>query len=217
MIRTSIFIADDHPIVRDGVKSILSGNNNYNVIGEAETGPKTLHGITNLAPDLVIMDISMPELDGILVTERVTKEFPDIKVIMLSMHKERQYAINAFRAGAKGYILKGRDSNEILIAVNKVASNQIYVSPPLADEIMSDFANIVSGEQFMDPFGSMSLREKEVVKLVTEGCTSKEIAEKLYLSISTIKTYRSNIMRKLKVKDTAGLIKLAIQKGLVEL
>ena len=217
MTKTSIFIADDHPIVMDGVKSILSGNNNYNIVGEAETGPKALHGITSLAPDLVVMDISMPELDGILVTERVTKEFPNIKVIILSMHKGRQYAVDAFRAGAKGYILKGRDSDEILMAVNKVASGQIYVSPPLADEIMSDFANILAGEQPLDPFGSMSLREKEVVKLVTEGCTSKEIAEKLYLSISTIKTYRSNIMKKLKVKDTAGLIKLALQKGLIKL
>lgn len=216
MVQKKIFIADDHPIVRDGVRAVLTAAKKYVVVGEAENGPEALKGINAHRPDLVLMDISMPELDGILVTERVMKDLPETKVIMLSMFNDRQYAINAFRAGARGYILKGRDSNEILEAVEQVLSGHIYVSPPLAGEIMSDFMNIVKGEQSIDPVVSLSIREREVIKLVAEGCTSKQVAEKLCLAESTIKTYRTNIMKKLKVKETAGLIKFAVQKGLVK-
>lgn len=213
-----IFIADDHPIVRDGITAILSAEKSYTVVGVAENGTEALNGIAEHNPDLVLMDISMPELDGILVTRRITKEFPNIKVIILSMHKGRQYAVDAFRAGARGYILKGRDSNEILLAVKRVMSGLIYVSPPLADEILSDFVNIIKGEQdTLDPFKSLTLRESEVLKLIAEGYTSKKIAGKLFLAESTIKSYRANIMSKLDVHDTAGLVKLAIHKGLVEL
>lgn len=213
-----IFIADDHPIVRDGITAILSAEKSYTVVGVAENGTEALNGIAEHNPDLVLMDISMPELDGILVTRRITKEFPDIKVIILSMHKGRQYAVDAFRAGARGYILKGRDSNEILLAVKRVMSGLIYVSPPLADEILSDFVNIIKGEQdTLDPFKSLTLRESEVLKLIADGYTNKKIAGKLFLAESTIKSYRANIMSKLDVHDTAGLVKLAIHKGLVEL
>lgn len=216
MAKIKIFIADDHSIVRDGVKAMLSQENKYVVVGEAEDGLQTLQGVAAQRPDIVMMDISMPELDGILVTERIMNELPDTKVIMLSMYKDRQYVINAFQAGVKGYILKGRDSNEILLAVEQVLSGRVYVSPSLAGEIMSDFMNIVKGEQAPDPLGALSLREKEVIKLVVDGCSSRQIAEKLYLAESTIKTYRSNIMKKLKVRDAAGLIKFAMQKGLVK-
>jgi two-component system response regulator NreC len=158
----------------------------------------------------------MPELDGILVTMRITKEFPDIKVIIFSMHRDRQYAVDAFKAGARGYILKGGDSSEILLAVKQVLSGQIYVSPPLADEILSDFVNILKGDQeTLDPFDSLTLREREVLKLIAEGNTNKKVAEKLFLAESTIKSYRANIMMKLKVHDTAGLVKLAVHKGLI--
>ena len=218
MALVKIFIADDHPIVRDGIKAILSADNNYVVVGDAENGPEALHGISTHNPDLVLMDISMPEIDGILVTRRITKEFPDIKVIILSMHKDRQYAVDAFKAGAKGYILKGRDSNEILLAIKRVMSGLIYVSPPLADEILSDFVSIIKGEkESLDPFESLSIRESEVLKLVAEGHTNKKVAEILFLAESTIKSYRANIMLKLDVHDTAGLVKLAVQKGLIEL
>lgn len=217
MKKIKIFIADDHSIVRSGVKGLFAGSEKYEVVGEAEDGLKALAGIAESRPDILIIDITMPELDGILVTERVVKDHPGIKVIVFSMHQELQYAVDAMRAGAKAYILKGGASDEIMLAVGKVANGQIYISSPLSEQIMSDFVGIIRGEQSLDPSESLTLREKEVLKLIAGGSTNKEVAAKLFLSVSTIKSYRVNIMRKLKVHDTATLVKTALQQGLVVL
>jgi len=212
-----LFIADDHSIVRSGVKGLFADSKKYEVVGEADDGLKALAGIGEYRPDIVIIDVTMPGLDGLLVTERVVKDYPGIKIMVLSMHQELQYAVDAMRAGAKAYILKGGDSDEILLAVDKVASGQIYISSPLSDQIMSDFVGIIRGEQKLDPAESLTLREKEVLTLIAEGSTNKEVAAKLFLSVSTIKSYRVNIMRKLKVNDTAGLVKAALRQGLIAL
>ncbi len=215
MNKLKVFIADDHSIVRSGVKGLFSGSAKYEVVGEAGDGLAALAGIGQHHPDIVIIDITMPELDGLLVTERIVKDYPGIKVIVFSMHQELQYAVDAMRVGAKAYILKGGDSGEILLAVDRVARGQIYISSPLSDQIMSDFVGIIRGEQALDSSEALTLREKEVLKLIAEGYTNKEIAVKLFLSISTIKSYRVNLMRKLKVNDTASLVRIAMQQGLV--
>jgi len=215
MNKLKVFIADDHSIVRSGVKGLFSGSAKYEVVGEAGDGLEALAGIGQYRPDIVIIDITMPELDGLLVTERIVKDYPGIKVIVFSMHQELQYAVDAMRVGAKAYILKGGDSGEILLAVDRVACGQIYISSPLSEQIMSDFVGIIRGEQALDSSESLTLREKEVLKLIAEGYTNKEIAAKLFLSVSTIKSYRVNLMRKLKVNDTASLVRIAMQQGLV--
>ncbi len=215
MNKLKVFIADDHSIVRSGVKGLFSGSAKYEVVGEAGDGLAALAGIGQHHPDIVIIDITMPELDGLLVTERIVKDYPGIKVIVFSMHQELQYAVDAMRVGAKAYILKGGDSGEILLAVDRVARGQIYISSPLSDQIMSDFVGIIRGEQALDSSEALTLREKEVLKLIAEGYTNKEIAVKLFLSVSTIKSYRVNLMRKLKVNDTASLVRIAMQQGLV--
>lgn len=217
MKQIKIFVADDHPIVRNGIKSIFADEEGYSIVGEADDGLKAFQGVSAEQPDVAILDISMPELDGILVTERIKKEFPYIKVIVLSMHQSCQYAVDAFRAGASGYILKGGEVDEVLLAVRNVMAGQIYVSPPLVNEIMSDFLGIIKGEQSLDPINSLTLREKEVLQLIAEGHTTKRVAAKLFLSASTIKSYRVKIMKKLKVNDTAGLIKAALKNGLIKL
>ena len=215
MAQIKVLVVDDHPVLRKGVRSLLAADSQYTVVAEAGDGVEALKCVSTHKPDLIVMDINMPELGGILVTERITKDFPDIKVIILSMYEDRQSAVDAFRAGAKGYVLKGGDAGEILLAADKVMSGLKYLSPPLADEITRDFVEIIRGEQAMEPFESLSLREREVLKLVAEGCTTKDIAEKLCLSPTTIKSYRNNVMKKLKVNDTVGLVKVAIQKRLV--
>ncbi len=215
MDKLRVFIADDHSIVRSGVKGLFSGSAKYEVVGEAGDGLEALAGIGQHHPDIVIIDITMPELDGLLVTERIVKDYPGIKVIVFSMHQELQYAVDAMRVGAKAYILKGGDSGEILLAVDRVARGQIYISSPLSEQIMTDFVGIIRGEQTLDSSEALTLREKEVLKLIAEGYTNKEIAAKLFLSISTIKSYRVNLMRKLKVNDTASLVRIAMQQGLV--
>ncbi len=217
MIQIKVLVVDDHPILRKGIRSLLSDDSKYAVVGEAGNGVEALKYVSALKPDLVVMDINMPELGGILTMERIIKDFPDTKVIILSMYEDRQSAVDAFRAGAMAYVLKGGDADEILLAADKVMSGLKYLSPPLADEITRDFVEIIRGEQAMEPFDSLSLREREVLKLVAEGCTTKEVADKLCLSPTTIKSYRNDIMKKLNVNDTVGLVKVAIQKKLVML
>jgi len=213
--KVKVFIADDHSIVRSGVKGLFSGSAKYEVVGEAGDGLAALAGIGEYRPDIVLIDITMPELDGLLVTERVVKDYPGVKVIVFSMHQELQYAVDALRAGARGYILKGGDSGEILLAVDRVVGGHVYISSPLSEQIMSDFVGIIRGEQALDNSEALTLREKEVLTLISEGSSNKEAAAKLFLSVSTIKSYRVNIMRKLKVHDTASLVRVALQQGLV--
>lgn len=215
MEKTTVFIADDHPYIREGVRSIFSNLPDYEVVGEAEDGLDALKSIEELKPDIVVMDITMPRLNGIEATRRIVEELPRTKVIMLSMHADPIHAIDAFRAGATGYTLKDAPPGELLKAVEKVKSGQKYASPAVTEELINDFVDVIRKERTDDPFDSLSDREKEVLKLIAEGDTSKKIAEKLYISVATVKSHRNNIMKKLKVNDMAALIKLAIRKGII--
>ncbi|MBI5643439.1 MAG: response regulator transcription factor [Deltaproteobacteria bacterium] len=216
MKKIRVFIADDHPVLRNGIKSIFSALPDYIVAGEADNGVSALKEISSVKPDLIIMDITMPDLDGIVATRRVTEEFPETKVIILSMHADVFHAIDAFRAGAMAYVLKDSAPSELLMAVEKVMKGSKYASPAVSEELFNDFVDIIKKEQSQDPFDTLSQREKEILKLIADGSTSKEIADKLFISVSTVKSHRNNIMKKLKVSDMANLIKIAIRKGIVE-
>lgn len=214
MKKIRIFIADDHPVFRNGIKSVLSGSD-YEVIGEADNGNTALKAISVMKPDIAILDITMPDLDGIAVTRRVVEEVPATRVIILSMHADLNHPIDAFRAGALGYVLKDSDPGELLKAVEKVIAGGKYASPAVTEELLNDFVDVIKKEQSNDPFDTLSVREKEILKHIADGSTSKEIAEKLFISLATVKSHRNNIMKKLKVNDMASLIKTAIKKGIV--
>lgn len=214
MKKIRIFIADDHPVFRNGIKSVLSGSD-YDVIGEADNGSAALKAISVMKPDIAILDITMPDLDGIAVTRRVVEEVPGTRVIILSMHADLNHPIDAFRAGALGYVLKDSDPGELLKAVEKVSSGGKYASPAVTEELLNDFVDVIKKEQSNDPFDTLSAREKEILKHIADGSTSKEIAGKLFISLATVKSHRNNIMKKLKVNDMASLIKTAIKKGIV--
>ena len=214
MKKIRIFIADDHPVFRNGIKSVLSGSD-YEVVGEADTGNTALKAIAVMKPDIAILDITMPDLDGIAVTKRVVAEVPGTRVIILSMHADLNHPIDAFRAGALGYVLKDSDPGELLKAVEKVSSGGKYASPAVTEELLNDFVDVIKKEQSNDPFDTLSAREKEILKHIADGSTSREIAEKLFISLATVKSHRNNIMKKLKVNDMASLIKTAIKKGIV--
>ena len=215
MEKVKIFIADDHPIVREGIKTFFSYLPDYIVVGEAEDGSKVFEKIADLKPDVVIMDITMPHLDGIQVTSRVTDEFPETKVIILSMHHDRDHAIKAFRAGAMAYVVKGASLKEILMAVERVLAGKMYASSSVADDLLCDFIDIIKRDHTIEFFDTLSQREKEVLKLVADSATNKEIADKLCIAVSTVKSHRNTIMRKLNVNNIASLVKIAIRKGLV--
>jgi DNA-binding NarL/FixJ family response regulator len=213
MTVTRIVVADDHELLRDGLKSTLGKIEGYEVVGEASNGTDALRLVEELRPDIVIMDVTMPGLDGISVTKRIVESF-GTKVVVLSMHEEGIYAVNAFKAGAMAYVLKGTAAVEVLQAIEEVLRGARYASPSVANELLGSFVDILQKDLPIDPIDTLTTREKEVLKHIASGSTNKEIGEKLFIALSTVKTHRVNIMTKLDVHDVAGLTRIAIEKGL---
>ena len=214
MDKVSILIADDHPIIRSGLKNLFDDDGRFEVTAEADSGMNALNGVEMHKPDIVIMDISMPGMDGIETTRRIRREFPETKVIILSMHQERQYAIDAFRAGASGYVLKGSDPKEVLESVRRVLENGLYASPSVTDKLLYGIVDFIKKEQVTEPYDTLTDREREIFGLIADGEKNREIAERLCISVHTVKTHRVNIMNKLDVHDMAGLMKIALKKGI---
>jgi DNA-binding NarL/FixJ family response regulator len=211
----TVFLADDHTIVRDGLRYLLEAHNDIKVIGEASNGRDAVKKIKNLQPNIVIMDIVMADLNGIEATEQICREYPVTKVIMLSMRSSSESILRSLKAGARGYLLKESAGRELITAIRAVHSGQRYLSHKVSDKMVGAYLEKTEGMQ--DPVSVLSQREREVLQLVVEGRTSAEIAEKLFLSVKTIETYRSRLMQKLGIKDIPSLIKFAIQHGLTSL
>ena len=214
--KITVFVADDHVLIRRGLKDILAKNQEIAVVGEAGDGPEAISEIKRLKPDVVLMDITMPKMDGIEATELILKELPETKVIILSMHQEHHYAVDAFRAGARGYVLKGSDPSEVLDSVRRVSRGGRYASPVISEGLLSGYVDLIQKDKALEPFDTLTAREKEILKLLAEGLKNNDIAEKLFISAHTVKTHRINIMRKLDVHDMGGLVKVAMRKGLIE-
>lgn len=212
--KVRILVVDDHPLIRTGLNIILSDNPNYMVIGSAADGLQALKDIEEHSPDVVFMDINMPFLDGLEATKQITEKFPDTKVIMLSMDSEEESAVKAFRAGAKGYLLKNAHHSQMLAAVESVLGGGLFVSPGIANSLLSGFVEAAKKDKVTEPFETLTRREKEILGLIAHGIKNKAIADKLFISLSTVKTHRANIMEKLDIHDMAGLTKIAIRKGL---
>ena len=209
-----ILLADDHDLVRAGFRSLLQNFEGIQVVGEAADGQQVLRLVETLKPDLVLMDIAMPELNGLEATARITKEFPQVRVLILSMHANEEYARRAIRAGAQGYLLKRASTAELELAVRAVARGEPYLTPAISKHLLADFARQASPAS---PLEQLSPRQREVLQLIAEGYSRKEIAEKLSISAKSFDVYRSEIMEQLGIDDTAGLVRFAIQHGLVSL
>jgi len=213
----TVFLADDHAVVRDGLRYLLEAQKDITVIGVAANGREAVREVTRLSPKVVIMDIAMPELNGIEATEQICKTCPSTQVIILSVHHSSEHILRALNAGACGYLLKESAGAEVVDAVRAVQTGERYLSRKVSDQIVDIRLSQGKGKEIKDPLTTLSLREREVLQLVAEGKTSKEIAEILFLSPKTIETYRSRLMQKLGLKDTAGLVKFAIAQGLTGL
>jgi len=207
----NIILADDHLIVRDGIKVLLEEDNVNNIVYEASNGLEVLEFLKNELSDIIIMDLSMPVLNGIFTTERIKKKHPDIKIIILSRHDAEEYIVEAFRAGADGYIVKNAASHELRDAVKIVSIGNKYLSPSISNVVIRN----LNASQNIN-INQLTPRENEIYQLLAEGCSSKEIANKLYISVETVSTHRKNIMRKLNVRNIVELTKKAIQSGIVE-
>ena len=209
-----IILADDHALLRQGVKRIISEAGDLEVIGEAGDGLELLALLNHLRPDLIILDISMPNLRGIDAIHEVTTTYPEVKILVLTMHKAREYLYQAISSGAKGYLLKDDADKELFSAIETIRNGKIYVSPLLAEDLTDDWAQICRGKnQLPLQSESLTLRERQVLKLIAEGRSNKDIADLLYISVRTVERHRANVMDKLSLKKTADLVKYAIEKG----
>ncbi|MCE5245187.1 MAG: response regulator transcription factor [Syntrophobacteraceae bacterium] len=211
-----ILLADDHKIVRDGLRVLLEKEEGMEVVAEAEDGRTTVRLARELLPDVIIMDIGMPHLNGIDATRQILSELPNVKIIALSMHSDRRFVAQMFKSGASGYLLKDCAFEELSRALRSVLSNQIYLSPAIAGPVMEDYVRHLSKG---DPssFSVLTAREREIVQLLAEGMTTKQIAASLHVSIKTVETHRQQIMNKLNIHSMADLIKFAIREGLTSL
>lgn len=210
----SIILADDHVLIRHGIKNIIKQHGEYEVIGEVNDGEEVLRLMNKDAADLVIMDITMPKMSGIEAAEVVRRRYPRTKVLMLTMHKSKEYFSQAMSAGADGYLVKDDSDTELLVAIETIKNGKTYLSPFFAEGFTEDVIQAYRSEEG-NLIKKLSKREKEVLQLVVDGLTSKAIAEKLNLSPRTVDTHRSNLLKKFNLKKSVDLVNYAIRCGLV--
>jgi DNA-binding NarL/FixJ family response regulator len=210
---TRVLLADDHALVRAGIRALLEKIPNVEVVGEAGTGRKALELVRSELPNIVLMDIAMTELGGLEALPRVTKDFPSVKVIILSAHASEEYVIRALRDGASGYMLKDSATSELELAINSVIQGKVYLSPSISRTMIDDYLQRVSGA--VSPLELLTSRQREILQSIAEGKNAKEIAADLDISIKTVESHRLQLMDRLKIHDVPGLVRYAIRNGLV--
>lgn len=218
MKKIKILIADDHAIVRNGLRALFLNTQEFSIVGEAADGETAVQLASAHRPDVAILDISMPKVNGIDATRIIKKEHPEVKVVILTIHDDEAYAYQIIRAGANGYILKNAERKEILTGVRAVAAGERFFSPSIPKDMIDKFLKRAE-EEMAEPSiasGPLTKREQEVLQCIAQGLTPKEISEKLSLSIRTVNTCRANLVEKLGIDDTAAFVRYAIQSGLIK-
>jgi len=215
-MKLKIILADDHKIVRDGLRTLLARNSEITVAGEAENGRATVQLAKKISPDIVIIDVAMPDLNGIEATRQIVAENPGIKVIAVSMHSDRRFVSEMLKAGAAAYLSKDYVFDELETAIRAVSANKVYLSPDISGVVVDNYVRRTP-EPESSAYSLLSVREREVVQLIAEGKTAKEIADQLNVSVKTVETHRTNIMTKLNIHRLAELTKYAIREGLTSL
>ncbi|MGB5986144.1 MAG: response regulator transcription factor [Desulfobacterales bacterium] len=211
-----VFIAEDHQLFRDGLKSILEGRGDIEIVGEAKDGLEAIRKIRKTKPDLVLLDLSMPKMNGISVAKEVKRESPQVKIMILSIHEAEPFVVEAFNAGADGYCVKDASRQELMLAVESVLEGKTYISPGITGQVMEGYL-LGRTDRRDDPcWDSITQREREVLKMLAEGYTNKEMGEFLHISVKTVEKHRANLIGKLNLHTIAELTAYAIRKGLVE-
>jgi len=217
MNRIRILLADDHAILREGIRALLEDQADMLVVGEAADGRRAVELACELTPDVVVMDIGMPLLNGLEATRQIKHDCPQVAVLVLTMHDNEEYVSQVLAAGAAGYVLKRAASSELVTAIRAVAAGQSYLSPSVTKLLIESYVGRQpAAPAVVTPFDTLTAREREVLQLVAEGHTNSQIASLLNISLKTVKAHRSNLMQKLDMHDRGDLIKLAIQRGIIE-
>lgn len=212
----TILLADDHKIVRDGLRNLLETQPDFRVISEAENGRATVRMVNTMRPDIVIMDIAMPELNGIEAARHILGDHPKTKIIALSMHSDKRFVGEMLKAGASGYLLKHCAFDELIVAIRAVLRNKTYLSPGITDVVIEKYVRH-PGREDSSVFSLLSSREREVLQLLAEGRSTRQISEKLHVSVKTVEAHRTHVMTKLDIHNIAQLTKYAIREGLTSL
>ena len=214
MGKIKVLLAEDHTIVREGIRSLLESQQDIEVVGEAENGLDAVRKTQKLQPDVVIMDISMPKLNGIDATRLIKKRVPSTKVLVLTVHEQEEYAVEILKAGASGYLVKKTAMSELVAAIRAVNQGLSFLSPSVSKMMLDKY--IKGAKRVSIKKEAITTRERQVLQLIAEGYTNKEIAKILFLSIRTVEKHRANIMNKLNIHDVAGLTRYAIERGLIQ-
>jgi two-component system response regulator NreC len=217
MSKIKVLIADDHVIVREGLRALLEAEPDIEVVGEAKDGEEAVNKTIEVQPDIVLMDITMPVMNGLEATRQIRQHTPDVKVLALTMHESDEYFFKILEVGASGYFVKGGSSSELISALHTVWNGNVFLYPTMAKKLLSDYLQRVRTGTDKESYDGLTSREREVLKLIAEGYTNQEIAERLVLSPATVQTHRANMMAKLGLHSRTELIKYAIRRGFVNL
>jgi len=213
MTQVRVLLADDHALVRAGIRALLEGLEGVVVVAEAGNGGEVLELARKHRPDIVLLDISMPGIGGLEASAQLKQELPEVRVVMLSMHANEEYVLQALRAGASGYMLKDSATAELELALQAVMQGETYLSPRISKQMVEGYVQRVGAEQ--PAADHLTPRQRQVLQLIAEGLSTKEIAYRLELSVKTVETHRAQLMERLQIRDIAGLVKYAIRSGLV--
>lgn len=217
MSKIRVLLADDHAILRSGLVRLLGEQSDIEVIGEAENGLEAVQKVLELHPDIVLMDIGMPVMNGMEATKQIKKRDQEVKVLVLTMHDNEEYLFRVLQAGAAGYVLKKAADSDLVNAIHVVARGDCFLYPSAAKMVVEDYLEkLKSGTEPTSTFDTLTEREREILKLVAEGYTNREIAESLFISVKTVETHKANIMEKLNLHKRAELVRYAIRKGILQ-
>lgn len=208
-----IFLADDHELIRTGIRNLLGSNKDFLIVGESGDGEETIRKVREVKPDVVVIDISMPGMSGIEVTKHLREKYPNVKVLVLTMHENVEYVYQIYKSGAGGYLLKNAGKEEISSAIYAVARGEKFFSPRISELMISGYMKQAERRDSQSPDSTLTKREEEVLRLIAKGLNNQQISSQLFISPRTVDTHRTNIMQKLDIHDVANLVRYALENG----
>jgi two-component system response regulator NreC len=217
MTEIRVLLAEDHTIVRKGLRSLLDADPAITVVGEAENGRQAIDQVERLLPDVVVMDIAMPGLNGLEATRQIKKRFPEVQVLILTVHTAQEYILQILRAGASGYLVKQAAPTDLVQAIQAAHRGDTFLSPSISRKVIEEYVLQASAAAELDSYDTLTDREREVLQLIAEGSSTRQIAEQLHISVKTVETHRAHLMDKLQLRSTAELTQYAIRKGVISL